>query len=137
MTGRERGGDRDRDVGALILRVFAGLALALAHGIGKIPPSEQFVSVVARMSFPAPEAFAWAAGLVELAGGLLLAIGLMTRPAAVLITITMLVAAFLGEAGNPFSDREAPLLFAAIAIYFVLAGPGRYSVDGWLLARRF
>ena len=66
-----------------------------------------------------------------------LAIGLLTRPAAIVIAITMLVAAFLGEAGNPFSDREAPLLFAAIAIYFVLAGPGRYSVDGWLAARRF
>ena len=135
MRGRED--NRERDVGALILRVFAGLALSLAHGINKMPPSEGFIGVVAELGFPEPVAFAWAAGIAELAGGLLLAIGLLTRPAAILIAITMLVAAFLGEAGNPFSDREPPLLFAAIAIYFVLAGPGRYSVDGWLAARRF
>ena len=137
MKGREREGDRDRDVGALILRVFAGLALALAHGINKLPPSERFVGVVAEIGFPSPDTFAWVAGVAEVAGGLLLAIGLMTRPASVLIAITMLIAAFLGERGNPFGDREPALLFAAIAIYFVLAGPGRYSVDGWLLARRF
>ena len=135
MRGREPG--RDRDIGALILRVFAGLALALAHGINKMPPSEGFVGVVAGMGFPSPEAFAWAAGIAELAGGLLLAMGLLTRPAAILIAITMLVAAFLGEAGNAFAEREPALLFAAIAIYFVLAGPGRYSVDGWFAARRF
>jgi putative oxidoreductase len=128
---------RDRDIGALILRVFAGLALALAHGIGKMPPSEGFVGVVARMGFPSPEAFAWAAGIAELAGGLLLAIGLLTRPAAIVIAITMLIAAILGEAGNSFVERERALLFAIIAIYFVLAGPGRYSVDGWFAARRF
>ena len=134
---RARGEERDRGLAALILRVFAGLALALAHGIDKMPPSDAFVGAVAGMGFPSPESFAWAAGIAELAGGLLLAIGLLTRPAAILIAITMLVAAFLGEAGNPFSDREPALLFAAIAIYFVLAGPGRYSVDGWLRARRF
>jgi putative oxidoreductase len=28
------------DFGLLLLRVFAGLALAFAHGLGKLPPSE-------------------------------------------------------------------------------------------------
>lgn len=135
MRGREE--NSGRDIGALLLRVFAGLALALAHGIDNMPPTQGFIDVVTELGFPSPVAFAWAAGIAELVGGILLAIGLLTRPAAIVIAITMLVAAFLGEAGNPFSDREAPLLFAAIAIYFVLAGPGRYSVDGWLAARRF
>ena len=135
MRGREE--HRDRDFGALILRVCAGLGLAFAHGIDKMPPSESVIGVVAGMGVPSPEVFAWAAGITELGGGLLLAIGILTRPAAILIAITMLVAAFFGEAGNPFTEREPALLFAAIAIYFVLAGPGRYSVDGWLAARKF
>ena len=59
MTRRDR--ERDRDIGALLLRAFAGLALAFAHGIGKMPPSEGFVGVVAGLGFPAPGAFAWAA----------------------------------------------------------------------------
>lgn len=135
MRGREE--SSGRDIGAGLLRAFAGLALAFAHGIDKMPPTQDFIGVVAELGVPSPVAFAWAAGIAELVGGILLAIGLLTRPAAIVIAITMLVAAFLGEAGNPFSDREPPLLFAAIAIYFVLAGPGRYSVDGWLAARRF
>jgi putative oxidoreductase len=37
---------RRTDAGLLILRVFSGLALALAHGWGKVPPSPGFVGRV-------------------------------------------------------------------------------------------
>lgn len=117
------------DWGLLVLRVFAGLALALAHGIGKIPPSAGFVEGVAGMGFPAPLAFAWAAGLAESAGGLLLALGLFTRPAAFFILVNMLVASFLMQAGDPFLERELALLYAFVALFYMLAGPGRLSVD--------
>ena len=33
------------NVGLAILRVFAGLSMALGHGLGKIPPSERFVTI--------------------------------------------------------------------------------------------
>ena len=118
--------------GALVLRVFTGLALALAHGRGKLPPSERFIGLVEAMGFPAPIFFAWAAGLAEFGGGLLLAVGLLTRPAAFFILVTMLVASFLQQAGDPFVEREPSLLFAAIATYFLLAGAGRLSVDAWV-----
>jgi putative oxidoreductase len=53
------------NVGLTILRVFTGLSMAFAHGLGKIPPSERFVEGTANMGFPMPEFFAWAAGLSE------------------------------------------------------------------------
>lgn len=84
------------------------------------------------MGFPLPALFAWAAALSELGGGLLLAIGLLTRPAALTVLITMLVAAFVRNAGAPFGDRELALLYGIAALLFLLAGAGRYSLDAQL-----
>ena len=123
---------RSTDIGLLLLRVFTGLALALAHGRGKFPPSQRFVEGVGKMGFPVPEVFAWAAAGSELIGGVLLAIGLLTRPSAALIAMTVGTAAFLRHANDPFSGKEKALLFLAVAILFVLAGAGRYSVDAWM-----
>lgn len=117
------------DLGLLVLRVFAGLSLALAHGVGKLPPSERFLAGVVEMGFPFPTFFAWAAGFSETFGGLLLALGLLTRPAALSILATMGVAAFVRQAGDPFLERELAFLYGAVAVHFLLAGPGRLSVD--------
>lgn len=117
------------NAGLVILRVFTGLSMALAHGIGKVPPSERFIEGTGNMGFPLPEFFAWAAGLSEFGGGLLLAAGLCTRPAAFLICSTMFVAAFIRHASDPFGGKEKALLFLAICLAFVLIGAGKYSVD--------
>lgn len=134
LTSRTRGG-LTVDAGLLALRVLAGVALALAHGIGKLPPSARFVGGVAEMGFPVPGLFAWAAGLSEFAGGLLLALGLLTRPAAFVILVTMAVAAFIRQAGDPFGDRELALLYGSVALLYLLAGPGRLSLDAALVRR--
>ena len=142
LLGKPRGrrGDgfasRRVDVGLLVLRLVAGLALALAHGINKLPPTDPFVAGVAEMGFPAPVLFAYAAGLAEFVGGLLLALGLFTRPAAAFIVFTMAVATFIKQAGDPFTEREAAVLHGTIALFYLLAGPGRLSLDA-VLARRF
>lgn len=118
------------------LRVFTGLSLAMAHGVGKIPPSEQFVAGVATLGFPAAVFFAWAAGLAEFFGGLLLAAGFFTRPAAFFIACTMIVAAFLQHAPDPFTVKERALLFLAIAIVFLVRGAGRWAVDRFFAPKR-
>ena len=135
LAGGAGGGDRTADVGLLLFRVFVGLALALGHGLGKLPPSERFLAGVAEMGFPAPTLFGWAAGLSEFVGGLLIAVGLMTRPAAFFAAITMCVAAFIRQAGDPFTEIEKALLFLAAMVLLLLMGAGRYSVDALLRKR--
>ena len=122
------------DLGLVVLRVVAGLSLALGHGLGKVPPSAGFVEMVGGLGFPAPGLFAWGATAAELGGGLLLALGLLTRPAGALIAVNMLVVTLLAHAGDPFGDREMGLLYGVIALAFAVLGAGRYSLDA--LVRR-
>lgn len=124
------------DLGLLILRLGVGLTLAFAHGTGKVPPSPRFTEAVAGMGFSAPGVFAWAAGLSELVGGLLLALGLATRPAAFLVACTMAVAFFVRHAGDPFADGEKALLFLVGALTLLVAGGGRYAVDAVFRRRK-
>ena len=135
-NGRSSGEPGASDLAFLVLRMFTGLAMALGHGMGKIPPSERFVNGVGELGFPVPLLFAWAAGLAEFAGGLLLAAGLFTRPAALMVLMTMLVAAFRRHAADPFDVKEKALLYAAIAFFFLIAGGGRLALDAWRGRRR-
>jgi putative oxidoreductase len=128
--------NRSTDFGLLLLRVAAGLAMALAHGRGKFPPGAQMVEGVAGLGFPMPEVFAWAAASAEFIGGFLLAIGLLTRPAALTMLATMATAFFLAHAKDPFGVKELAFLFGAIALLYVFSGAGRYSVDSLLNRKR-
>ena len=63
---------------------------------------------------------------------LFIAIGLLTRPAAFLLGITMLVASSkkLSEAG--VDGSELPILFLILSLVILLRGPGKYSLDNTL-----
>lgn len=117
------------DIGLLILRLGVGLPLAFAHGTGKVPPSAGFVEATAGMGFPAPAFFAWAAGLSELVGGLLIALGLATRPSAFFVACTMAVAFFVRHGADPFADGEKAFLFLVAALVLMVTGAGKYAVD--------
>lgn len=125
-----------RDAGLLVLRVGAGLALALGHGLGKLPPSPEFVEGTAALGFPLPLVFAWLAALSEFGGGLLVALGLAARPAAVFAAVTMAVAFFAAHAGDPFGDREMSFLYGIVFAAIALMGAGRFSADAALARRR-
>lgn len=123
------------NVGLAILRVFSGLSMAFGHGIGKVPPPAGLVAGTGKLGFPIPEFFAWAAAFGEFGGGLLLALGLLTRPGTFFMGFTMLVAGFGVHAADPFARKEMALLYLAIAVMFLLVGSGKYGVDAWIRSR--
>jgi putative oxidoreductase len=117
------------NAGLLLLRVFSGIAMAFAHGINKIPPSAGFIESIGKLGFPFPVFFAWSAGISELFGGILLALGLFTRPNAFFLSITMFVAFFIRHAGDPFAQKEKAFLFLILFLFFLIAGSSRPSLD--------
>ncbi len=120
------------DLGLLILRAFAGLSMAFAHGLNKLPPADGFVNAVGQMGFPLPIVFAWSAGLSEFLGGLLIAVGLFTRHASLFLGFTMVVAAFGAHAADPFGKKELSLIYLAICALMIFQGAGRFSLDRML-----
>ena len=117
------------ELSLLLPRLFVGLTMAFSHGLGKVPPPEQLISGVEAMGFPAPVVFAWAAGLAEFLGGLFIALGFMTRPAAMFLGFTMLVAALKVHGADPFSSKEMSLLYFFFTLIFIIRGSGKLSVD--------
>jgi putative oxidoreductase len=115
--------------GWTLVRLVFGLSLALGHGLPKVMGNMAgFAEGVAKLGFPFPLFFAWCAALSELVGGLLVAVGLFTRPAATLAAFTLAVALYRHRA-DPFGTQEKALVFLAVMLAVVLAGAGPWSLD--------
>ena len=126
--------DKATSAGLLILRLFLGLGL-VAHGYQKffLFGISGFAGFLEKMGAPAPYASAWLSASTELAGGLLIVLGLFTRFAALPLAINMAVAAFLAHSGyfitNAPPGREYALNLAAAFVALALTGAGQYSID--------
>lgn len=115
-----------------LVRVVFGLMLSLAHGIPKATGDmAPFIARVGSLGFPFPTFFAWCATLTEMVGGVLIALGLFTRPAAAFAAFTMLVA-FYRHQGEPFAAMEKSLLFLTVFVAMIIAGAGPWSLDARL-----
>lgn len=73
------------------------------------------------------------AGVLEFFGGVLLALGLFTRPVALLLAIEMLVAYFMAHAPHGpipmLNHGELALMYFIVFLYLSAAGPGPWSLD--------
>jgi putative oxidoreductase len=124
-----------REIAWFVLRVAFGSNLALSHGLAKLENSSKFLDGLAKRGFPLPVFFGWSAIASEFVGGLLLAFGLLTRPAATFVLITLTVAAVDIHSGDPFAKRELALAYAVVALSLLIGGAGRYSLDRKLFLR--
>jgi putative oxidoreductase len=110
-----------------ILRILAGL-LFLEHGSAKLlgfpmSPSPQ----------PAMMTLLWIQGAIELVGGLLIAVGFLTRPVAFILAGDMAVAYFMAHLPKSLfpllNQGDLAILYCFIFLLFFVAGPGRWSID--------
>jgi putative oxidoreductase len=129
--------------GLLLLRVIVGLTLA-AHGAQKLfgwfggLGLDRTGQGFAALGFHPGRRHALLAGLAELAGGSLLALGLATPLAATVVVSLMLVAAISVHLRNGFfiteNGYEYNLVLAVAALTLAFTGPGPMSIDaalGW------
>jgi putative oxidoreductase len=122
----------------VLLRVTAG-AFLIPHGAQKLfgafggygleATADAFQT---KIGFTYGYLAAFGAGSVEVFGGLLLALGLFTRFAAAAIVVFLVVAASMHIGAGFFWNKggwEYPVLWATIALMFVVRGGGLYSLD--------
>ena len=125
---------------ALLLGRIAIGGCFVVHGLGKLGlvgkgSMEGFVAFLKSMGVPFAPVQARIAMLSELGGGTLLALGLFTRPACLLLIATMIVAGRVGHKGagylitNDPPGAEYPINLAVVCGLFLLLGPGLFSFD--------
>lgn len=111
-----------------LLRIAVAL-LFLQHGTAKIfgiphVPMFDGISLVSLLG---------AAGAMEIIGGFLLLVGLLTRPVALILAIEMAVAylvAHAAKAALPIHNQgELALLYLIVFLYIAIAGSGRFALD--------
>ena len=115
-----------------VLRIVTAY-LFLQHGTAKllgVPAVEAFKAGVPLMSMGG------IAGLIEIVGGVLMLIGLFTRPTAFILSGQMAFAYFIGHAsrGNTLlpmlNGGELAVMWCFVFLYFAVAGAGAWGVDG-------
>ncbi|HYC52799.1 MAG TPA: DoxX family protein [Gemmatimonadaceae bacterium] len=126
------------DTALLILRLVVGASMA-AHGAQKLfgwfagPGLTGAAAWFGSIGFRPGVLFALLAGLAEVSGGVLLALGLLGPIPAALILAVMVVAIVTVHSGHGFfaanNGIELPLLYITGATVVAFAGPGIYSLD--------
>ena len=116
-----------------LLRMVAGIMFAM-HGSQKLlgwPGDKPAVELASLMGF---------AGIVELVGGLLIAVGFLASWAAFIASGQMAVAYFQFHQPNGFwpieNGGQPAVLYCFIFLFFAAHGAGDWSVDAWLGERR-
>jgi putative oxidoreductase len=117
-----------------VLRIVTGL-LFLEHGTQKLfhfpPPANAGPALISLLGLQ---------GVLELVGGLLILIGLFTRPVAFILAGDMAVAYFMAHAPRGFfptlNGGQLAILFCFVFLYLCVAGGGVWSVDAQRSSRR-
>ena len=111
-----------------VLRIVTAL-IFMEHGTQKLlgfpPGSNPQPALLSLYGF---------SGVLEILGGLLNLVGLLTRPVAFILAGEMAFAYFLGHAPRGFfpvnNGGDASILYCFVFLYLAFAGPGAWSIDG-------
>jgi len=110
-----------------VLRIMTGL-LFLEHGTGKLLgfPHLDFAAQM-------PAGMLYFTGAMELVGGVLITLGLFTRPAAFVLSGYMAAAYFMAHFPRSFfpvlNMGELAVLYCFVFLYLAAAGPGPWAID--------
>ncbi|TAE32268.1 MAG: DoxX family protein [Cytophagales bacterium] len=128
---------RFRDIGVLVLRLAFGFQLVKVSWQYALNPAEkhlEFVNYLTTLGFPFPAVGAHVSAYTEFVGGILLLLGLWTRPAALLVFINFMVAFFLAHIAinDTYQNTFPSANLAAVSLFLLLNGAGKFSLDNQL-----
>ena len=123
--------------GIAFLRITVGL-LMVYHGVEVFDSKliEGYAKWDSFKSLPNPLLMAYVGKSAELVSGILLTIGFLTRPAAILLMFTMLFVTFFIGHGKFWYDDQHPFMLALMALVFIFCGPGKWSLDQLFFAQQ-
>lgn len=122
--------DAMTSIGLLLLRIAVGVMMIYGHGWGKLMSfSERSSGFPDLLGIGGPANMALAIG-AEVFAAALIVLGLFTRVVAIPLAITMIVAAFIVHADDPFGKKELALLYLSACLTLIFTGAGKFSVDG-------
>ena len=124
--------DNSFNLASLIIRLAFGLLICINHGFSKL---QHFSSMQYSFLDPLHIGHRWSlvlATFAEVFCALLLALGLFTPLAALILVVNMSVAVFIAQKGQGLGPREAGLLYLTAFFSILLVGPGRFSMDGMM-----
>lgn len=121
----------------LVFRLYWGFRF-YKTGSGKLSNHDGVTEYFSSLGIPFPGLNAWVIGGLEYVGGILLMVGFLSRPTALLMVATMFVAyvlahndELLGVFSNPKGFLSAePYHFLVMSVLVLAFGPGKFSLDG-------
>ena len=121
---------------ALVARVVGG-GVFVVFGFGKFVNHASEVDSFRDYGLPAPAAFVVVIGVIEIVGGLLLILGLATRPVALVLAADMVGAIVVSglALGEPISLTLAPAELV-LCLFLLWKGPGACALDTRLSGSR-
>ncbi len=122
------------DIASLVIRLVFGTLMITNHGWPKLmklagPGPVEFGDPIGMGTVPSIILAVFA----EVLCALFVVLGLFTRFAVIPLIVTMLVAVLIVHAGDPLGKLEMGILYLAAFVSIGLTGPGKYSLDNWLL----
>ena len=122
---------RSVDLALLVLRIWLGATLLLNHGLGKLRGFGQMADKFFDPFGVGPSVSLGLAVFAEVVCAALLALGLLTRFAGLVLAILTGVAFFMfhDRALSGASSGELAFIYMAGFVAIFLAGPGRFSID--------
>lgn len=130
------------DAGILFLRIGIGFAFIFVHGWGKIMGGPELWGKLggsmANLGITfAPVFWGFMAALAEFGGGIMLVLGLFTRPTSAFMAFTMLVA-FMQHTSklDPWNRAIYPMEMFAVFMALLFIGAGKYSIDALISKKK-
>ena len=123
----------DRDFALLFLRILIGGFMLLGHGWSKLTAFGEYFHSFSDPLGIGPEISYILTVVAEVLCSVFIILGLFTRFAVIPLAITMIVAAFVILKNESWNDKEFALLYLIPYITIFIAGPGKYSLDDYLL----
>ena len=120
-----------------MLRIITGLLMAY-HGLEVFKPElmKEYATWEVIKIMPSPLFMVYLGKVLELVTGILLAIGLFTRIAALFMFVNMIFICFKIGNGKFYYEDQHPFLFALLALVFFFTGPIKFGLDNYLFKKR-